>query len=224
MHIRNMKKLSVLVAVIMTVTMAGCSLFESKYKKAEKKMIDAAVNSCDAAEMTAKQKKNVIKKNLVVGNTTFGDGAYVCLSSDDLEDVEIKDDTPIDSETVKHMVMFAKTSEKEIISSLVIEFSDKETASDFYDYYLEMIDFKSVKKQLRNADEAVVGVDDEDEDRFAYIVSMNGVTKAEYIRIDGRIVTASSFYGEDESDFLEEYYDFMREAGYTDMDVLLNGD
>ena len=26
------------------------------------------------------------------------------------------------------------------------------------------------------------------------------------------------------SDFLEEYYDFMREAGYTDMDVLLNGD
>ena len=53
---------------------------------------------------------------------------------------------------------------------------------------------------------------------------MEGYVGAGYLHIDGKIVTVVQFTGAEDGDLLEEFYDFMREADYEDMEVLLKGE
>ena len=87
-----------------------------------------------------------------------------------------------------------------------------------------MQDLDKVKKKVRQADEAEIGYNDDEDDRFAYIVQMEGYVDAGYLHIDGKIVTVVQFTGTEDGDLVEEFYDFMREADYEDMEVLLKGE
>ncbi|HBZ77834.1 MAG TPA: hypothetical protein DEO39_03920 [Clostridiales bacterium] len=221
-----MKKfLSVALVLSLALSLAACKS-GSKYKKADKKMISAAENCFDAAEMTTKQKRNAIKKNLRVADTTFGDGAYLHLTSDDLEDMDYEEDKfNSDEIKVSNMTMFAKVDgDVDQVYATIAEMKNEEFAQDLYDYYYELQDLDKVKKKVRQADEAEIGYNDDEDDRFAYIVQMEGYVDAGYLHIDGKIVTVVQFTGTEDGDLVEEFYDFMREADYEDMEVLLKGE
>ena len=209
----------------MALSLAGCTS-GSKFKKAEKKMIEAAENCFDAAEMTAKQKRNAIKKNLRISDTTFGDGAYVRLSPDDLEDMDYVEQLFNSIEIKnKNMTMFAKVDgETEQVSATLIETKDEESAQSLYDYYYETLDLNRIKKMVRQAQEAEIGYNDDEDDRFSYIVLIEGNIGAAYLRVEGKIITVVQFVGTEDGDLIEEFYDFMREADYEDMEVLLKGE
>ena len=44
-----------------------------------------------------------------------------------------------------------------------------------------------------------------------------------FFEVNGTTVTMIEYEGNEDTDLLEEYYDFMREIGYTDMEALLDG-
>ncbi len=219
------KVLSVALVLSMACSLAGCKS-ESKYKKAEKKMIHAAENCFDAAEMTAKQKRNAIKKNLRVADTTFGDGAYLRLTADDLEDFDYVEKM-FRSDEIKlcNLTMFAKVEgEAEQVSATIVEMKDEESAQSLYEYYYESQNLDKIKKMVRQADEAEIGYNDDEDDKFSYIILIEGNIGAAYLRVDGKVVTVVQFTGTEDGDLVEEFYDFMREADYEDMEVLLKGE
>jgi len=127
-----MKKfLSVALVLSLALSLAACKS-GSKYKKADKKMINAAENCFDAAEMTTKQKRNAIKKNLRVADTTFGDGAYLRLTSDDLEEMDYGEDKfNSDEIKVSNMTMFAKVDgDVDQVYATIAEMKNEEFAQD----------------------------------------------------------------------------------------------
>ena len=192
------KVLSVALVLFMACSLAGCKS-ESKYKKADKKMINAAENCFDAAEMTTKQN---------LEDMDYGEDKF---NSDEIK--------------VSNMTMFAKVDgDVDQVYATIVEMKNEEFAQDLYDYYYELQDLDKVKKKVRQADEAEIGYNDDEDDRFAYIVQMEGYVGAGYLHIDGKIVTVVQFTGAEDGDLLEEFYDFMREADYEDMEVLLKGE
>lgn len=221
-----MRKQIISFTIVFSVFLSGCSLGGSKFKKAEKKMVEAAEKCCDAAEMTTKQKRNAIKKSLRVADTTFGDGAYVRLTPDDLEDMPYVDEM-FGSRKIKNknMTMFGKVDgEIDELYAMVIETEDEDFAQSLYDTYYESLGLDSMRKMIREAHEAEIGYNDEEDDRYSCIVSVEGHISASYLRIDGKIVTFVHFAGAEDGDLIDEFYEFMREADYEDMEVLLKGE
>ena len=42
-----------------------------------------------------------------------------------------------------------------------------------------------------------------------------------YAKLDGKVIVIVAYEGSDDSDLLDEYYEYMNVAGYTDMEELL---
>ena len=212
--------------IILTVSMTGCSLGGNKYKKASEKMIAAAENCCDAEEMSKSQKKKIIKNDLMTNITKAGESVYVTLGQDDLDKMDDDEDGAFSIENFKNVTIFMRNDEKlqGAITSMVFEMVDKDVAEELFDYYVDSMRLKERKKEWKHASEGEFAIDDESDDTVAFIASVDNYCMSGYIHIDGKIVTVCSFSGDPETDVLEEYYDFMREAGFRDMEALLEGD
>ncbi len=121
--------------------------------------------------------------------------------------------------------MFAKVEgEAEQVSATIVEMKDEESAQSLYEYYYESQNLDKIKKMVRQADEAEIGYNDDEDDKFSYIILIEGNIGAAYLRVDGKVVTVVQFTGTEDGDLVEEFYDFMREADYEDMEVLLKGE
>jgi hypothetical protein len=213
-------------AVMMTVGAAGCSSSGKKFKKAEEKLIAAAENCCDAAVMGKALRKKYTKRNLKLSGSTDGEGLYATYNSDDLENIEFdeRDYGELDSEDVKNITVFLKSDSSNMITARVLELKNKDAAQELFDYYKDMIDLDSQKHKWKRSSDGEFATDEDKDDTLAFIALVDGYCKSGYFHVDGNLLTAVSFTGYPENDLLEEYYDFMREAEYTDMEALLKGD
>ncbi len=148
------------------------------------------------------------------------------LTADDLEDFDYVEKM-FRSDEIKlcNLTMFAKVEgEAEQVSATIVEMKDEESAQSLYEYYYESQNLDKIKKMVRQADEAEIGYNDDEDDKFSYIILIEGNIGAAYLRVDGKVVTVVQFTGTEDGDLVEEFYDFMREADYEDMEVLLKGE
>ena len=85
------KLLAMSMALIMMAGLTGCG--KGGYSSKSKKAITAAESAFDVEEMSNKEKKQFLKNNLRVGTGGFVDGLYVTLDEDDMESIDVDDDS-----------------------------------------------------------------------------------------------------------------------------------
>ncbi|MBO4687529.1 MAG: hypothetical protein J5636_03375, partial [Clostridiales bacterium] len=216
------KKLAAVMAVVMIVGLSGCSILGgSKFKKTSDKIVKAAESACDAQEADKKQKKKLLKFDPT--DEVFEEGAYLKLSSDDLEDIDFSmGDAELDPDDIKNATLFAKNEDGSMLVAVVIEAGDEGTAEDLYDAFMEStedMDEKSLKKLAKNAD-LEYGIDDEDDNKYVMMMVYEdyGMASGMYYQRDGKVITAVIYSGSPEADLLEEFYAFMNDAKLTDME------
>ncbi|MBR3031504.1 MAG: hypothetical protein IKH92_00615 [Clostridiales bacterium] len=215
------KLLSCALVLTMLFSMAGCAK-KGGYKSSEKKMISALEAVFDAEEMSAKTKKKVKKSRMKDFEEYFDGSSYVIFNEEDFEDIDAdEDDMGMDPENMKNMLMFRKFEGESSFASLLIETTDKDAAEECFEYVTKSMNLKTLKKQLKKA-KADYGIE-EDDNKIALIYVSNSKVMGLFFEVNGTTVTMIEYEGNEDTDLLEEYYDFMREIGYTDMEALLDG-
>lgn len=225
-----MKKVMVgLLTVALMASLTGCSLGGSKYSKAKKKMISAAESIYDASEADKKQKKSIIK-SFRPSDDMFEDGIYLELSGEDLGKLDLNLEVVEDSEEdLKNVALFAKSEDNSAIGVYIIEAKDKESAQAIYDEFTEKTDTfskKDLKAKAKKSD-LVWGLDEDKDDTYAAIaVSVDDYNQASafYFNISGNVITVCAYSGTADSEVFEGFYDFMKKAGFYDMQKLLDED
>ena len=217
-----MKKiLSCALVLSMAFSLAGCGS-KGGYASTEKKVISAAEECFGAEEASKKARKKILSDSFRANDAVFEDGAYTTLTSEDIEDMDIKE-SDFDPEDMPNMLVLVKSENNSYVETYVVEASDKDTAGEIYDYFTERFGTteKKLKKEAKKFD-AEYGFE-EDDNKLAIIMVSEDRDKAQcaHIQLDGKVVSLSIYDGKYESDLLEEYYEFLRSAGYTDIEALL---
>lgn len=212
------KLLAMSMALIMLAGLTGCG--KEGFSSKNKKLIAAAESVFDAEELGSKEKKQLIKNSLRFDQGAFADGIYVTLEADEMEKIkpEKKADTGYEPEDVKNMTLIGKEEGKSMVNVVLMELKEKDKAESLYKYLLKNI--KNVKKQLKNEDDVEYNTE-EDDNKSSLIAVGGGHAAGYYLSISGKVVTMVSYTGDEDTDLLEEFYDFMREAKLTDLEELL---
>ncbi|MCR5274965.1 MAG: DUF4358 domain-containing protein [Clostridiales bacterium] len=225
-----MKKLvSCALVLTMVLSLAGCSK-SSGFGSIKKKTVSALEKTCDAEEASEKTKKKLIKNNMETADNLLSDGKYVVLTAEDLEDIDVDDDVEdefdFNMEDCKNILFYIKEEGNEQMHVAVVEMNDKETAQDYFDTLEDGLRIKQMKKELKNA-KADYGIVSED-DLVAVMYQMASErggrrqTSGCYLNIKGNVVTMTQYVGSGkDDDILDEYYAFMNEAGFYDMEALM---
>ena len=107
--------------------------------------------------------------------------------------------------------------------SIVMELDTKDAAEEVFESFTGRYTKteKSLKKAAKQADieYAVDGSDTE----YSLIAINNDEEEvmSAYTKLDGKVIVMVAYEGSDDSDLLDEYYEYMSVAGYTDMEALL---
>lgn len=208
----------------MAVGLCGCSS-KNTFKKNQQKVIKALEKTCDAEEMSEKTKKKLLKNGISDSKDLFEDGVYVSLTGEEAEKTGLNVyDMNLEAEDVKNMFIYAKPSGHDSFAVWVIETQDKELAQDCFDAYCERMNLKSLKKQMKKTSKAgdiMFGIE-EDDNNVAFITfdRSNGILTATNFFVEDNVFVQIECTGTDE-DLYDEFFDFMREAEFTDMEELL---
>lgn len=216
-----MKRIAVAgMAIVLCMSAAGCSMLGgSKYKKASKKLIKAAEEACDAEEASKKQKKAIVASD--INDPSLEDGAYVTFSGEEYDDTK-SENSKYDDGEVTNATMFMKTEAGSGIAAAVMEFDDKDLAADYFDLMTEDVDEDEIEDYAAYYDDFVYFFEDEDEEvSFMYDNADEGKSNGMYFKLDGKVIIMLAYTGADDCDLLDEFYDFMREAGYPDFEEML---
>ena len=218
-----MKKIvSCALVLTMLASLTGC-FSKGGFSGKEKKFIKAAENCCGASEATKKQKKEIKQTDFTPSSANFEDGAYVTFGPDDLEDFNF-DQTEFDEEDMKNMFLFVKSEESaSYIIAYVIEATDEDAAETIYDHFLNILGTteKELKKSAKKHD-AEYGFEDDD-DMLAAIMASEDLNKATgvYLKRDSKVISICYYEGKTDADLYEEYFEFSKDAGLTDMEALM---
>lgn len=220
------KVLSVVMVVAMMASLSACGS-GSKFSKHQKKNIKAAEEACDASEGSSKQKKKFVKNS--TDKDFYEDGVYFTFEPDELEDVAESgntfEGTDVESDQLTNMFVFRKTinDEDSAVYSIVMELDTKDAAEEVFESVTGRYTKteKSLKKAAKQGDieYAVDGSDTE----YSLIAINNDEEEvmSAYAKLDGKVIVIVAYEGSDDSDLLDEYYEYMNVAGYTDMEELL---
>lgn len=220
------KVLSVVMVVAMMASLSACGS-GSKFSKHQKKNIKAAEDVCGASEASAKEKKKLIKDK--DDDSMYEDGLYFSFDADDMESFSEEDKnfegTDVDYSSVSKMFAFRKLvmEDQSSMYSIIYEFTDKDSAEEIYDALTSR--YQKTEKQLKKAaKEEDIEYASEDNDTEYSLIAVNNdreETVSAYCKIDGKVVVMVIYNGTADVDLLDEYYEFMNECGYTDMEELL---
>ena len=223
------KVMAGLLTVALMASLTGCSLGGSKFSKAKKKMISAAQSVYDAQEADKKQKKSIIK-SFRPSDDMFEDGIYLELSGDDIAKLDLNLEVIEDpEEDIKNVALFGKSEDRSALGVYIIEAVDKETAQGIYDEFTEEVDSlskKDLKAKAKKSD-LVWGIDEDKDDTYAVIAVSEddyNTASAFYFNISGNVITVCAYSGTADSEVFEGFYDFMKKAGFYDMQKLLDED
>ncbi|MBP5415968.1 MAG: hypothetical protein J6Y58_00420 [Clostridiales bacterium] len=188
--------------------------------RAEQRIIDAAEKCCGAEEMTSKEKKYFINGHLISG-VDLKEGKYVFLDNSDVEKSRFEnyDNFEYDTETIRNMFVFKKENGGNLLNVTVYECTNTGHAQSLFDYLSDSAKetYELYKKERGKS----VGYD-EDSDEYEFFVQEKEYEYGGFVKIKGAVVTSFTFSGERRSDELDEFYDFMSEAGFPDMEDLLD--
>ncbi|MBR3031505.1 MAG: hypothetical protein IKH92_00620, partial [Clostridiales bacterium] len=142
---------------------------------------------------------------------------------DDLEDFNF-DQTEFDEEDMKNMFLFVKSEESaSYIIAYVIEATDEDAAVTIYDHFMTILGTteKELKKSAKKHD-AEYGFEDDD-DMLAAIMASEDLNKATgvYLKRDSKVISICYYEGKTDADLYEEYFEFSKDAGLTDMEALM---
>lgn len=216
-----MKRIAVAgMAIVLCMSAAGCSLLGgSKYKKASKKLIKAAEKACDAEEASKKQKKAIVTSDR--NSPVLEDGAYITFTGEEYDDAK-SENSQYDDGEISNATMFMKTEDGSGIAAGVMEFEDKDLASDYYDMMVEDVNEDEIEEIADYYEDFVYFFEEEDEEvSFMYDNADDGKANGMYIKLNGNVIIMVAYTGTDDCDLLDEFYDFMREAGYPDFEEML---
>lgn len=220
------KVLSVVMVVAMMASLSACGS-GSKFSKHQKKNIKAAEEACDASEGSSKQKKKFTKNQ--TDSDFYEDGIYFVFDDDELEDVVENENTfegtDVEPDQVTNLFVFRKTcnDEDSALFTIIYELDTKDAAEEMYDAAASS--FKKSEKQMKKAaKEADIEYNVEDNDTEYSLIAINNDKEeamSAYAKIEGKVVIMVVYDGASDSDLLDEYYEYMNVAGYTDMEELL---
>lgn len=218
-----MKKVVVaILAVAMMISMTGCG--DSKYKKTSKKAIKAAESALDAEEASKKQKKAMRNGDSSPSDEIFENACFCEFSEDETSDIDLNG--ALDEGDVKNLTMIAKSSEGSYIYVYVFETSDKDAASDAFDTLCEEFDDQFNKKYLKGlaaGSDLEYGLENDEDDERRLIMSSEESNNyfAIYYKIEGTVITLACLADRTGSGLVDEYFDFMDEAGFPDLQEML---
>lgn len=218
-----MKKVVVaILAVAMMISMTGCG--DSKYKKTSKKVIKAAESALDAEEASKKQKKAIQNDASNPSDEIFENACFCEFSEDDTSDFDLNGS--LDEGDVKNLTVIAKSSEGSYIYVYVFETSDKDAASDAFDALCEEFDEQFNKKYFKGlaaGSDLEYGLENDEDDERRLIMSSeeSNVYFAIYYKLEGTVITMACLADRNGSDLVDEYFDFMDEAGFPDLQEML---
>ena len=220
------KVLSVVMVFAVMASLTACGS-GSKFKTHQKKNIKAAEEACDASEGSSKQKKKFFKNQ--TDADFYEDGIYFVFETDELEDVvetgSMFEGTDVDSDQLTNVFIFRKDCNDEDTNffSIIYELDSKDAAEEIYDVSTEK--FKKTEKQLKKAakESDIEYAADGSDTEYSLIAINNDREEAMsvYAKLDGKVVIMVCYDGASDSDLLDEFYEYMSIAGYTDMEELL---
>ncbi len=221
-----MKKfLSVVMVVAMMASLSACGS-GSKYSKYQKKAIKAAEDVCGASEGSSKQKKKMIKNT--DDSSMYEDGIYFIFDADDMETFADKArsfEVDLDYSSVSKMFVFTKqvSADNSSIYCTIFEFTDKDSAEEIYDALTgeRQKTEKQIKKAAKQEDIEYASNETDTEYSLIAVDYDQDALFSGYNKIDGKVFVAIGYEGAADADLLDEYYEFMNECGYTDMEELL---
>ncbi|MCR5274968.1 MAG: hypothetical protein K6E26_06360 [Clostridiales bacterium] len=196
-----MKKLaSFSLAILMLLNTVGCSKAQS-YLDASNKMLQAAEDVFSVQELTGKEKKQYLR-----GEDFYSTWYSVSLTSDEIEKYDFCDNfESIDSEQVRNETKVYIYVSKTDLYAYVMELTSSQAAQDLFE-------------ELREGSNQDVLIDGKQE--YATIYDHSEYSGVYYLVRNGNLVTKVSFSGM--YDDLDDYLEFMREAGLRDLQDLID--
>ena len=223
-----MKKLvSCALVLTMLLSLAACGKKGGGFASKQKKIISAAESVCGAEEATKKQKKKLKTDDTDPTDPEYSDGVYVTFSADDIEDIDFGQKAKFDKDEINQLFFFTKSdadSQMAYFVTYLFEMNSQDDADDLFEYSLETwgASEKQVKKEAKNYN-ADYGYEDDDDTLSIIMVSEDkNLARCVYVRRDAKVVTICVANVLMDSDLYEEVLEFYREAGFTDLEALLD--
>lgn len=217
------KTLAILLAAGMFAASAGCSLLGgSKYKKESKKMIKAAEEACSAQEANKKQMKKLPDATMNRNDSGFEKGIYASMDQETFEKYK-SDNNKYEDGTVLNISFFFKFVGEDTMMAKVIEFANEDLVWNDFDGILGIINKGALTDYEAYYEDFVYFLEINDDSlEMMYDNGDDGKASGVYAKVDGNVIVMVSYSGSNRSDLLDEFYEFMDEAGYPDYEEKLD--
>lgn len=202
----------------------GDSLVTGDFATDSEAMVQAAISAYGAQEANEEEIAVFADPRFAPNEYNFVNGSYHVFTGEEAKEVTYGIDVLSEGDIVNSAI-FYKGYQQQMAFAFVIECKDEAKAKDLYDFFDESVFTITEEDFEEYADLVQYGFayDLENEKAAIYQTKDNYEAAGEYLRIDGNQVILTAYMGTAEDSMLTEYYAFMRQVGYMDMEALLWG-
>lgn len=233
-----MKKLiAAMMVTAMMLSMSGCFLANgNQYKKAKKKVFEAAQEAFGVQELSDEDKELLMDDSLKEEKISeeaeelLSEGIFAEITKEEiearLEEADVEDQlselgtdvdfTPEDMENV--CIVGKKTGENEIVVAMVIDFKKKSTCEDMFDELYSSYEKTATLMNMAAArDDSVKCELSKGKKDLGFLLRYDkeNLIMAVYIERAGDTITLVTFAGPIDSDLYEEFLEFDDIAGFA---------
>ena len=198
--------------------------YSTSYSDRSSSVIDAAKDACGAKEATDEQKKFMIGYDMDPTDDLFKDGAYCTVDESEMGNVDLEY-YEIDAADIKNATFFCKSENEETgIMTFVIEAKDEDKAWEIYVDMVKNGDYTEDElKEFATGTDLKYAFSKSEDELLVYLISEEDyqVVMGMYFKYEGTVVTISVLNGEADSALVGEYIDYMKKAGFADIQSMM---